>query len=42
VRQSGGGTAVSEELKAKAMAECDATGASVAMAGGINANVVHR
>lgn len=35
----------SEELKAEVMAECDAQGASVAkvaMARGINANVVHR
>ena len=35
----------SEELKAAVMAECDAAGASVAkvaMARGINANVVHR
>jgi transposase len=35
----------SEELKAEVMAECDAPGASVAkvaMARGINANVVHR
>jgi transposase len=35
----------SEELKAAVMAECDAPGASVAkvaMARGINANVVHR
>jgi transposase len=35
----------SAELKAQIMAECDATGASVArvaMAHGINANVVHR